>query len=178
MADTLTAEPSSDVSKAQGSVANDMTDNSALGSKQQDASLRNGLRTTTNVSPPERSGVTVDSRSDVHFKLPKSTSSTPVPASVASIRRSIINMSAGHAFAVLSVKDVSDSLLLCEEVNGAAHVTNVKRSVIVVTCHQFRMHDCNNVDVYLGCSSVPIIENCHGIRFSHISDSHVGSSVV
>jgi tubulin-specific chaperone C len=30
------------------------------------------------------------------------------------------------------------------------------------------MHECHNVDVYLHCSSRPIIENCKGIRFAEL----------
>jgi hypothetical protein len=35
------------------------------------------------------------------------------------------------------------------KLNGPAHITGVERSVIVVSCRQFRMHNCSNVDVYL-----------------------------
>jgi Tubulin binding cofactor C len=42
-----------------------------------------------------------------------------------------------------------------------------------VTCRQFRMHECKNVDVYLSCSSRPIIEDCSGIRFSQLPDTYV-----
>lgn len=166
-------------SRTRSPLTNDFSDSTALSSTGQEVSeSKNGLRTTTSAGLPERPGVSVDSRSDVRFNLQKSTVNTAVPATIASVCRSVINMStSGQAFAVLSVNDVVDSLLLCGEVNGAAHVTGVKHSVIVVTCHQFRMHDCTDVDVYLGCSSIPIIENCHDVRFSHIPDCHVGCSV-
>src|SRR5206468_923395 len=59
----------------------------------------------------------------------------------------------------------AESLLICGQVDGPAHITGVSCSVIVISCRQFRMHDCTNVDVYLSCSSRPIIEGCRNIRF-------------
>ena len=34
------------------------------------------------------------------------------------------------------------------------------------------MHDCHNVDVYLHCSSRPIIEDCRGIRFAELPKAY------
>ncbi len=34
------------------------------------------------------------------------------------------------------------------------------------------MHDCHNVDVYLHCSSRPIIEDCHGIWFAELPKAY------
>jgi hypothetical protein len=46
------------------------------------------------------------------------------------------------------------------------HITNMRDSVLVVACGQFRMHDSKAVDVYLHCGSRPIIEDCEGVRFA------------
>ena len=62
---------------------------------------------------------------------------------------------------------------MCGQVNGPIHVTDVQGSVLVVTCRQFRMHECKNVDVYLSCSSRPIIEGCSGIRFARLPGAYV-----
>ncbi|PIG86196.1 tubulin-specific chaperone c [Aspergillus arachidicola] len=68
----------------------------------------------------------------------------------------------------LTIKGVKESLLVCGQINGPAHITDVENSTIVVTCRQFRMHNCSNVDVYLSASSNPIIEDCTNIRFAQI----------
>jgi hypothetical protein len=58
-------------------------------------------------------------------------------------------------------------------VDGPAHITNVQDSVLVIKCRQFRMHECHNADVYLTCSSRPIIEDCSGIRFAKLPQTYV-----
>lgn len=57
-------------------------------------------------------------------------------------------------------------LLLAPAVIGPVHITNVQRSTLVLSCRQFRMHDSHNVDIYMHCTSRPIIEDCSGIRFA------------
>jgi len=37
------------------------------------------------------------------------------------------------------------------------------------------MHECENVDVYLYCSSRPIIEDCKGVRFAQLPNFYVSS---
>ncbi|PGH23832.1 hypothetical protein AJ80_02080 [Polytolypa hystricis UAMH7299] len=132
------------------------------------------------------SSVSIDSQIGVHIILPNAASQTSVPASITSLNHCVVDMpmSTGtaaadsHPFATLTVKHISESLLVCGKVNGPAHVTSVDRSVIVVSCHQFRMHDCVNVDVYLSCTSKPIIEDCRNIRFAKIPEAYPFSSTL
>ncbi|CEL07415.1 Putative Function: cofactor C of H. sapiens is a tubulin-folding protein [Aspergillus calidoustus] len=116
--------------------------------------------------------VTVNDHTGLHIMLPSSGSTAAVPASVTAMDRCVVDMSIptanGKPYASLMVKTVSDSLLLCGQIDGPAHLTGVRNSIIVVDCRQFRMHDCNNVDVYLSSSSNPIIEDCTDIRFGRI----------
>lgn len=79
----------------------------------------------------------------------------------------------GKPYASLTVKNIEESLLICGQVNGPAHITGMDHSVIVVSCRQFRMHNCKDVDVYLSCSSNPIIEDCSNIRFTRIPKAYV-----
>ncbi|KAL4810122.1 tubulin binding cofactor C-domain-containing protein [Aspergillus unguis] len=118
------------------------------------------------------SSVGVNNHVGIHIMLPAKGSTASVPASVTAMDRCVVDMSiptaGGKPYASLMVKTVSDSLLLCGRIDGPAHLTGVRNSVIVVNCRQFRMHDCKNVDVYLSSSSNPIIEDCTGIRFGRI----------
>ncbi|KAF8473914.1 tubulin binding cofactor C-domain-containing protein [Kalaharituber pfeilii] len=66
----------------------------------------------------------------------------------------------------IAVRDISDSILFLPQIDGPAHLTSIKNSVLVLACHQFRMHDTHDTDVYLLCPSRPIIEDCSGIRFA------------
>lgn len=123
------------------------------------------------------SSVSVDNHHNLHIMLPASGSTANVPASITSLRHCIVDMSIptanGKPYASMTIRDVKQSLLLCNQTNGPAHITGVENSIIVVTCRQFRMHHCKDVDVYLSCSSNPIIEDCSNIRFGRIPKAHV-----
>lgn len=127
--------------------------------------------------PTATSYVSVDNHRDLHIMLPATASSSSVPATITSLRRCVIDMSIptsnGRPYATLTIQNVKHSLLVCGQISGPAHVTSVENSVIVVSCQQFRMHNCSNVDVYLSCSSNPIIENCSNIRFGRIPKAYV-----
>ena len=129
--------------------------------------------------PPGISSVSVDDHQGLHIMLPASGSTSTVPVSITSLDRCIVDMSIptanGKPYASLTAKGVQESLLICGQVNGPAHITGVERSVIVVSCRQFRMHNCSNVDVYLSCSSNPIIEDCSNIRFGRIPKAYVSA---
>lgn len=83
------------------------------------------------------------------------------------------NKSRSSPFASLAVKNVSRSLIVAGHVAGPAHITGVKNSVLVVNARQVRMHECENVRVWLWCGSRPIIEGCKGVRFAEIPGQYV-----
>ncbi|KAG2413754.1 hypothetical protein HFD88_002943 [Aspergillus terreus] len=118
------------------------------------------------------SSVSVNNHYGLHIMLPASGSTATVPASITSLRHCVVDMSIptadGKPYASLAVKGVKESLLVCGQIDGPAHITGVEHSIIVVTCRQFRMHNCADVDVYLSSSSNPIIEDCTNIRFGRI----------
>ncbi|KAF9892946.1 hypothetical protein FE257_000538 [Aspergillus nanangensis] len=126
----------------------------------------------TPFAAPAVSSVTVNNHYGLHIMLPASGSTATVPASITSLRHCVVDMSIptvnGKPYASLAVKGVKESLLVCGQIDGPAHITGVENSIIVVTCRQFRMHNCANVDVYLSSSSNPIIEDCTNIRFGRI----------
>lgn len=123
------------------------------------------------------SSVSVDDHYGLHIMLPASGSTSTVPASMTSLRHCVVDMSIptadGKPYASLTIKGIDESLLICGQVNGPAHITGVEHSVLVVSCRQFRMHNCNDVDVYLSCSSNPIIEDCSNVRFGRIPRAYV-----
>ena len=84
-----------------------------------------------------------------------------------------ISATLARPFSTLTIKDVTESLLVCGQVSGAAHVTGIKRSTLMIWSRQVRLHECNDCVVYLRCSSRPIVEDCHGIRFAPLPASFV-----
>jgi hypothetical protein len=121
--------------------------------------------------------VSISHQTAAHIILPSSATHASAPCSLTQLTKCVVDLSVpsndGAPFAGLTVKGVRQCLLVCGNVDGAAHITDVQESAMVVTSRQFRMHDCKNVNVYLSCSSRPIIENCQGIHFARIPDTYV-----
>lgn len=128
------------------------------------------------------SSVSVNNHYGLHIMLPSSGSVATVPASITSLRHCVVDMSIptanGKPYASLTIKNIKESLLICGQVHGPAHITGVENSVLVVSCRQFRMHNCKDVDVYLSCSSNPIIEDCSNVRFGRIPKAYVSFSII
>jgi len=82
-----------------------------------------------------------------------------------SLSNSVINLLQPKRHATFHVNGLTNSLIMISTIDGAAHLTNLVNCVVVLKCHQFRMHDSRDTDVYLSCSSRPIIENSRGIGF-------------
>lgn len=116
--------------------------------------------------------VTIHFVHEAFVALPKSAFSNNNVGVVSSLSNCIVNMSpptfAGRAFATMAVKDVQSCLVVVGRVNGPIHITKMRNSILVVACRQFRMHESSNCDVYLSASSLPVIEDCSGIRFAPI----------
>jgi hypothetical protein len=129
------------------------------------------------VDPEKSAGVTVSNHIGSHIILPGSSSHLASSATVSNIRRSVIHLSSPAAssgpFATLTLKNIKDSLIVCGQISGPTHITGVENSVLVTACRQFRMHGSKDVDVYLHCSSRPIIEDCQGIRFAPLPSTYV-----
>jgi hypothetical protein len=121
--------------------------------------------------------VPISHQTSAHIILPSSAMHASAPCSLTQLMKCVVDLSVpsddGAPFAGLTVKGVRQCLLVCGNVDGAAHITDVQETAMVVTCRQFRMHDCKDVDVYLSCSSRPIIENCQDIHFARIPNIYV-----
>jgi hypothetical protein len=75
-----------------------------------------------------------------------------------------------HPLAALTIKGISNSVLVCGRVSGAVHVTGLKDVVLVAACRQLRMHECVDVSIYLHCASKPIIEACKNVGFAPLPE--------
>lgn len=95
------------------------------------------------------------------------------PASIVRMSRVVADLTVSDmtsdSLQTLSLKDVSESIVICPKVSGPIHLTNISRSIIAVNCRQFRMHGSFDCDIYLHCTSRPIIEDCSGIRFAPLN---------
>ena len=118
----------------------------------------------------QSTSVSITNHDDIHIILPPSAGHATSSGTLFNLRRCVVDMSSptssGKAFAGLTLKNIKESLIICGHVSGAAHLTNVHNSVIVVASRQFRMHDSTKCDVYLHATSRPIIEDCTDIQFA------------
>lgn len=122
------------------------------------------------------SSVVISEHTGLHIILPPSASHATSSGSLTDLSRCIVDMSvptvAGAPFAGLALKNIKQSLIIAGQVAGAAHLTGLKNCIVVVESRQVRMHDCQDVDVYLRCMSRPIIEDCKCIRFAPLPDCY------
>ncbi|KAK5661747.1 hypothetical protein OQA88_9848 [Cercophora sp. LCS_1] len=115
--------------------------------------------------------ITLSGHRNIHIILPSSASRATSSGTLTELHGCIIDMSAptgrqGAPFANLTLKNISNSLIIAGHVEGSVHITGVKNSILVFMARQVRIHECESVDLYLHCMSHPIIEDCSNLRFA------------
>ncbi|KAK7019844.1 tubulin-folding cofactor C [Favolaschia claudopus] len=99
-----------------------------------------------------------------------SNASQATDLAISDLDKCIVNLlsdaSSTFRISALHIRNLTDSVLLLPVIEGSVLLHDLRRCIIVVGCHQFRMHTSTNVDVYLSIPSNPIIEHCSEIRFA------------
>ncbi|KAI1654397.1 TBCC-domain-containing protein [Daldinia decipiens] len=118
--------------------------------------------------------ISIYDHSGLHIMLPSTASRATSSGSLTNLERCVVDMtaptSAGTPFAGLALNNIRESLIIAGHVAGPVHITGLRNSIVVVAARQVRIHECENVDVYLHCSSHPIIEDCSGMRFAPLPE--------
>jgi len=70
-----------------------------------------------------------------------------------------------HDISALHIRNVKNSILLLPALEGSVILHDLLNCIVVVKCHQFRMHNSKETDVYIFIQSNPTIEHCSSIRF-------------
>ncbi len=73
----------------------------------------------------------------------------------------------------LTINEVQTSAIVSGPINGAALVTGMTASTLIISCRQLRLHRCRDCTLYLRCSSRPIIEECSGMQFAPLPEDLV-----
>lgn len=124
--------------------------------------------------------ITISSISYSRYVLAPSSKHQGSSASVMDIRHSVIDLSTpanqAGTFKTMTIRSVSESLLLCGRINGAVHITGVDHGALVIDSRQVRIHKCRKCVFYLRCTSRPIIEDCEDIWFAPLPPPYVSSS--
>ncbi|KAI8978657.1 tubulin binding cofactor C-domain-containing protein [Pilobolus umbonatus] len=73
----------------------------------------------------------------------------------------------------IHIKNVTRCVILCGAIDGSILMYGLSHSILVVGCHQLRMHDAHHVDMLLHVTSKPIIEDSNKIQVGkyNISDA-------
>ena len=127
--------------------------------------------------PPVSSGIEVLDKSNEHIVLNPSVSSLKARSSISNLRRCVVDMTKVSTLqtrlASMQANNLHMSLVVCGAIDGPAHLTGLIRSIVVLGCRQFRLHESRDVDVYLHCNSRPMIEGCKRISFAPLPDEFV-----
>ncbi|KAG6010563.1 hypothetical protein E4U21_005916 [Claviceps maximensis] len=118
----------------------------------------------------------ISNQSNLHIILPSSAARATSAGSLTDLKCCIVDMSVptvqGRPFPGLALKNISQSLIIAGQVDGAVHITGVTNSIVVVMARQVRIHECKDVDIYMHCTSHPIIEDCTGMRFAPVPECY------
>ncbi|KAJ7337352.1 tubulin binding cofactor C-domain-containing protein [Mycena albidolilacea] len=136
------------------------------------------LETSQPGSTPTSTNLTLSSRSLQYLTMTSFPDTSEMSdLTISDLNNCIVNLlpdaSGGHSsrdsslkISALHIRNLTDTVLLLPIIQGSVLLHDLSRCVVVVGCHQFRMHNSTSVDVYLSISSTPIIEHCSQIRFA------------
>ncbi|KAF7319483.1 C-CAP/cofactor C-like domain-containing protein [Mycena chlorophos] len=101
-----------------------------------------------------------------HDALPLKASPTS-DLTISDLNHCIVNLLGPELrISALHIRNLVDTVLLLPSIAGSVLLHDLRRCIVVVGCHQFRMHTSSVVDIYLSISSNPIIEHCSQLRFA------------
>ncbi|KAI9594416.1 tubulin binding cofactor C-domain-containing protein [Syncephalis fuscata] len=66
----------------------------------------------------------------------------------------------------LHIRKLKRCIVLVGNVEGSIMLHECQQCIFLMACRQFRMHTSDQCDIYMHCSSQPIIEHCNRIRFA------------
>ncbi|KAM0717530.1 hypothetical protein Q7P37_007382 [Cladosporium fusiforme] len=125
----------------------------------------------------QSTSVSINNHANQHIILPASAAHATSSGTLSNLHRCVVDMSSptstGQPFATLTLKNIDQCLIVCGHVSGAAHLTNVTNSVIVVSSRQFRMHESRACAIYLHASGRPIIEDCSDVQFAPLPEVYL-----
>ncbi|KAH8829117.1 tubulin binding cofactor C-domain-containing protein [Flagelloscypha sp. PMI_526] len=87
---------------------------------------------------------------------------TSVGESLSSLSDCIVSL---PSLSALYVSKIQQSILVLPDVKGSLILHDLNNCILLVHCHQFRIHTSSNVTIYISCPSPPIIESCSSLRF-------------
>ncbi|KAJ2878184.1 hypothetical protein H4R27_005921, partial [Coemansia aciculifera] len=91
----------------------------------------------------------------------------PTDCELRDITNSVVDLRPiSHSLRALNCHRIQNSIVICGPFAGSVTVRDSNNCVLVLGARQFRLENSQGVDVYLYCTSHPIIEKSSGIRFA------------
>ncbi|KAI0089468.1 tubulin binding cofactor C-domain-containing protein [Irpex rosettiformis] len=96
---------------------------------------------------------------------------------ISDLKRCVVNLlphgsdNPGRVISALHVRNLTDTVLLLPRIEGSALLHDMKNCMIILGCHQFRMHTSIDIRVHLAIQSNPIIEHCSSVTFASYPSS-------
>ncbi|KAG2209486.1 hypothetical protein INT47_008330 [Mucor saturninus] len=95
----------------------------------------------------------------------KQQSQTSVDILLSNIHHCVVILEQDNVqISAIHIKNVHHCIIYCGSIEGSVLMYGLTDSVLVVGCHQFRMHDAHHVDIMLHVTSRPIIEDSNNIQ--------------
>ncbi|KAI9365028.1 tubulin binding cofactor C-domain-containing protein [Pilaira anomala] len=91
---------------------------------------------------------------------------------LSNIKRCVIVLEQDNVqISAIHIKNVDSCVIYCGSIEGSVLMYGLTNSVLIVGCHQLRMHDAHNVDMLLHVTSRPIIEDSNQIQVGRFDAS-------
>ncbi|KAJ1844840.1 hypothetical protein LPJ73_005039 [Coemansia sp. RSA 2703] len=103
----------------------------------------------------------------VSADLQSQNTGTQTDCELRDIRNSVIDLRLiSSSIRALNCHRMENTLIICGPFAGSATVRDSKNCTLVLGVRQFRMENSTDIDVFVHCTSHPIIERSSGVRFA------------
>lgn len=151
-----------------------------------------GLKTRKLAFGRRRKPETDSKETTAEIKPPSLATSAQTVSTITGTELTSLNLSSPHfidistskvllenQFSSVKISNCHDSLFYLPHISGPVYIDNCQNSVLIISCHQFRLHKSSNCTIYLSCASKrPIIEDSEELLFSQFPPSLSRSSPI
>lgn len=80
----------------------------------------------------------------------------------------------GRKIGSVRIETISDCIVFLGPCATSVYLEGAKNCTIFLACHQLRIHNCENCNLYVRAASHPIIEDCIEMGFAPYTLSYIG----
>ncbi|EIE89581.1 hypothetical protein G6F55_012306 [Rhizopus delemar] len=92
---------------------------------------------------------------------------------LSNLKQSVIILDdSDRKISAIHIKNIEDCVIFCGSIDGSVLIYGITNSILVVDCHQLRIHDARNLEILMHVTSRPIIEDSTGISTGKLSSDN------